>query len=274
MIVSEGESTLLDEYRVMNDSPMSESHKRALVVAYFLSRFDRKGIRALGFDTAVEAFEKLSSQLGVKTSTLKHMRDSFDPYCSQVRVGWHQRPILRSRANVIQAYEELSEAAIAEIVRQVLNNREEAVQQYTAPIGKEDSLTDMSLGENSAFANRLRTGETAETFFVENYPLIETFKGRKLEDTRKLGVGFDFRVSHHSGFQAVEVKGVREAHGYISFTDKEWSTAIAMRTDYILALVHSMDYKPELNLIPNPVERLDIKMRSIESVSVCWNARV
>ena len=29
----------------MPDSPMTETHKRALIVAYYLSRFDRKGVR-------------------------------------------------------------------------------------------------------------------------------------------------------------------------------------------------------------------------------------
>ena len=258
----------------MPDSPMDDAHKRALIVAYYLSRFDRKGIRALKYATALQAFEDIGAKLGVKPSTVKHMRDSFDPYCSHVRVGWYQRPILRSRANVIEAYDELSEAAVAEIVSEILKGKPEDTHQYIAPISGEEADTDVSLDENSAFANRLRTGETAETFFMERFATLPAFQGSKLEDTRKLGIGFDFRALFPSSYQAIEVKGIRAAVGYISFTDKEWSLAQVLNQNYILALVRSLDKEPMLELMPNPTVHLEGKMRSIESVSVCWNAKV
>ena len=255
-------------------SPMTETNKRALIVAYYLSRFDRKGIHALGYGTTSEAFNRLGERLNVKPSTLKQMRDSFDPYCSQVRVGWYQRQILPSRANVIQAYDALSEASVAEIVREILNGTEEATRLFIAPISGEDSSVNLASDENSAFANRLRTGETAETFFMTLFDTLAMFQGGTLEDTRKLGTGFDFRALFPSSYQAIEVKGVIEEHGYVSFTDKEWSIAQLLNHDYILALVRSLDKQPSLDLIPNPTAALVAKMHSIESVSVCWNAKV
>jgi hypothetical protein len=253
---------------------MTEAHKRALIVAYYLSRFDRKGVRSLGYTTFEQAYNQIGEVLSVKPATIKNMRDSFDPYCSQVRVGWYQRPILRSRANVIQAYDELSEAAMAEIVRALLNGGAEGVEQYTAPVSGEETGLELSLDDDNAFTTRLRTGETAETFFMEQFPTLGMFQGSTLEDTRKLGIGFDFRASFSQSYQAIEVKGVREAHGYISFTDKEWSVAQLLNDNYILALVRSLDDKPTLDLMPNPVQHISVKMRTIESVSVYWNARV
>lgn len=253
---------------------MTEAHKRALIVAYYLSRFDRKGVRALGYATAEQAFLEIGKALGVKKSTIKHMRDSFDPYCSQVRVGWYQRPILRSRANVIQAYDETSEAAMAEIVREVLNGKVEAIEQYIAPVSEAGANTELALDDENAFAARLRTGETAETFFMQQFPTLAMFQGSQLEDTRKFGIGFDFRASFPNFYRAIEVKGVREAHGYISFTDKEWSVAQLMRDHYVLALVRALDTKPLLELVPNPCRHIHVKMRTIESVSICWNAKV
>jgi hypothetical protein len=252
---------------------MSDAHKRALIVAYYLSRFDRKGVRALGYTSFVQAFDQIGEVLNVKPMTIKNMRDSFDPYCSHVRVGWYQRPILRSRANVIQAYDELSEAAIAEIVRELLNGTAETAEQYIAPISEETGM-EASVEENNVFANRLQTGETAETYFIEQFPTLTMFQGSKLEDTRKLGIGFDFRASFPHSYQAIEVKGIREARGYITFTDKEWSVARLLNEDYILALIRSLDNKPSLELITNPFERISAKMRTIESVSVCWHAKV
>ena len=258
----------------MSNSPMDEAHKRALVIAYFLSRFDRKGIKALGYASAEKAFSEIGVKLGVKAATIKNMRDSFDPYCSQVRVGWYQRPILPSRANVIQAYDDLSEAAVAEIVREILNGKAENIHQFTAPIGKEEVISKFTIEENSAFVNRMRTGETAETYFMENFPNLERFEGSTLEDTRKLGAGFDFKAQFPTSFQAIEVKGVRKRKGDIFFTDKEWGIAQILKHNYILAIVHSLESAPDLAFITNPAFELVVTMRAIESVSICWNAKI
>ncbi len=253
---------------------MTEPHKRALIAAYYLSRFDRKGVRSLGYTTAEEAFTRIGDALGVKKSTVKHMRDSFDPYCSQVRAGWHQRPILRSRANVIEAYAELGEAAMAEIVHKILEGSAEATQLYTAPIAEAEPDAELTLDETSPFASRMQTGEKAERFFMEQFPSLALFEGSTLEDTRLFGSGFDFRAILPSTYRAIEVKGVVAPHGYISFTDKEWSVAHILRDNYILALVRSLNDQPILDLIVNPVEHVRVKMHSIESVAIRWNAKV
>jgi len=252
---------------------MTDAHKRALIAAFFLSKFDRKGVRSLGYETFDEAFTRIGADLGVKPSTVKHMRDSFDPYCSRVRVGWYQRKILPSRANVIEAYDEVSEEAMIEVVSELFSGDANTIQAYTAPITARDEAGALT-AEDTPFATRLRTGEKAETFFMQEYPHLTLFAGSVLEDTRKLGIGFDFRTSFGSGYYAVEVKGVRDAHGSISFTDKEWSVARILGSDYVLALVRSLDAVPTLDLIRNPVHHVPATMQSIKSVSVCWNARV
>lgn len=258
----------------MQESLMTQAHKRALVIAYFLSKFDRKGVRALGFESFNDAFDKIGQVLDVKPSTVKQMRDSFDPYCSQVRVGWYQRKILPSRANVIQAYDELSEAAMAEIVKQILQSDDAETEAYTAPITATEAQLQSLLDEENVFAARLRTGEKAEAFFMQQYPNLSQFAGSTLEDTRKLGIGFDFRVAFPHSYLAIEVKGITEAQGYISFTDKEWAVAEMLNTDYLLALVRSLDSTPLLEMITAPTSHLKPKMRTVESVSISWSAKV
>ena len=258
----------------MSDSPITPVHKRALVVAYYLSRFDRKGVKALGYQSFTQAFDAIGETLGVKSATVKHMRDSFDPYCSPVRVGWYQRKILPSRANVIQAYNDLSEGAMAQIVREILTGDSANYDLYTTPVVAIDDTKSDLLNEDNPFANRLRTGEKAEAFFMEQYPAIARFAGSTLDDTRKLGIGFDFRVAFSGFYNAVEVKGVIGSSGYISFTDKEWSVAQMLETQYILALVRSLDTTPTLELIPDPARELIVTMRTAKSISVCWNAKV
>lgn len=252
---------------------MNDANQRALIAAYFLSRFDRKGVRALGYSHFTEAFEAIGAALGVKASTVKHMRDSFDPYCSQVRVGWYQRTILPSRANVIAAYHSLSEEAMVGIVRQLLTETSPDVFSYLAPLHKTSLVKESTVDvESTPYATRIKTGEEAEAFFQSYYPQLTVFSGATLEDMRKLGVGFDFRANFPKCYSVIEVKGLRAAQGAISFTDKEWGVAGILEDDYYLALVRSLDTSPELELIKNPIKHVPVTRKTLESVSITWNA--
>ena len=257
-------------------SPMSEPNKRALVVAFFLSKFDRKGVRALGYGTTEEGFADLGEKLGVKKNTIKQMRDSFDPFCSVVRAGWHQRPILRSRANIIAAYDQASFEAMLYVVQTLRapNVSAQDAAPYLAPI--DESVPDAEVAtDDTPYAARIRTGEEAEDIFIAAFPQLAEFNGAGLEDTRKWGTGFDFRVTFPGRWVAVEVKGLREARGVIFFTDKEWGLAGTLQNDYYLALVRPLNDSPKVELLANPVSRLpNITTRTIESVSVLWTARV
>lgn len=262
------------EFPIIPQSPMDDAHKRALIIAYYLSRFDKKGFQALGFRTWGEAYSGVGTALKVPSATIKHMRDSFDPYCSAVRQGWHQRPVLRSRVQVMEAYADLSGNALFEIAQDILSGRDNSSQIYIAPIavvGKKDINI---LDENLAFAARLRTGEIAEEFFRSRYPSLSRFAGMKLEDTRKLGTGFDFRLHGPDTTHAVEVKGIVGRSGSIAFTDKEWSVANYLKSDYILALVRSLESKPVLELTIDPAASLTVIRRSIETVSVYWSTKI
>ena len=153
---------------------MSEAHKRALIVAFSLSKFDHKGVRVLGYDSFSEAFLAIGHVLGVKSSTVKHMRDSFAPYCSLVRAGWYQRKILRSRANVIAAYDEFSEGAMAEIIKALMSAETEQVKIYLAPIGEVADANAIPDDDNP-IAKRIETGGRAESIFMETFSSLESF---------------------------------------------------------------------------------------------------
>ena len=259
-----------------SQSPMPESHKRALVVAYFLSRCDKKGVQALGYQTWGEAYAQIGHNLNVLPTTIKQMRDSFDPYCSPVRKGWHQRSPLRSRVLVMEAYSEVSNDALFQIAHEIVHRTGTALAIYTAPLASvaaADKSADILAG-NLAFAARLRTGEAAEDYFQAQYPTLPQFAGLELEDTRKLGTGFDFRLHGPGILRAVEVKGLVGLSGSVAFTDKEWSVANYLKHDYILALVRSLQTTPTLELRTDPAASLHVTKRSIETVSVYWIAQV
>lgn len=253
---------------------MDDAHKRALVVAYFLSRCDKKGFQALGYKTWDEAFEQIGKRLGVLQSTVKHMRDHFDPFCSPVRVGWNKRPPPRSRVQVMEAYGDVSNEAMYEIVVDILDGTSDVTAIYTAPLAAAGPQDKNVMADNLAFAARLRTGEAAEEYFKAQYPTLPQFAGMELEDTRKLGTGFDFRVHGAGIVRAVEVKGVVGKSGSIAFTDKEWSVAHYLKQNYILALVRSVLDAPALELTIDPATNIAVTKRSIETVSVYWSAKV
>ena len=127
--------------------------------------FDRKGFRTLGYKTWNDAYAKIAEALKVNANTVKQMRDSFDPYCSQSRAGWHQRKLLPSRANVIQAFDEFDEGSMAEIVNRIMFGGEAASELYVAPVTATQSELATLLDENNAFAARLRTGELGRSLF-------------------------------------------------------------------------------------------------------------
>ena len=174
----------------------------------------------------------------------------------------------------MEAYADVSSDALYEIARDILRGNKDATGVYTSSIittGKKDVGI---IGDNLAYAARLRTGEAAEEYFKSQYPSLPQFAGMELEDTRKFGTGFDFRVHGAGMIQAVEVKGVVGVSGSIAFTDKEWAVAHYLKHDYILALVRSLNTTPVLELTVDPATHIVVTKRSIETVSVYWSASV
>ena len=79
---------------------------RAILIGLFLSKFDKKGIEALGFSNFSEAFNTLGLSIGAKPASLKNYRDEFDPLFPNKRMGWHKRytasrGTLRRRATIL-----------------------------------------------------------------------------------------------------------------------------------------------------------------------------
>ncbi len=106
--------------KVLND----KTHD-SLIVAYYLSRADRQALQSLGYKSFTEAFRQLGTILDQKPSTIKNMRDEFDPYFDNERVGWYQRELRASRKEV---FELLKDETIQEVylrVKQILSSYSE-----------------------------------------------------------------------------------------------------------------------------------------------------
>lgn len=57
---------------------MNDNNKKALVIAYYLSRFDKVGVKNLGDENFTKACNDITNMIEVKASTIKNMRGEFD----------------------------------------------------------------------------------------------------------------------------------------------------------------------------------------------------
>ena len=95
--------------------------KDSLTVSYFLSRFNMNAVESLGYHTFREAFDSISRILDQKPSTIKNMRDEYDPYFDNGRVGWYQREMSPSRREIYDLYKTNSEADVELVVKEILS---------------------------------------------------------------------------------------------------------------------------------------------------------
>src|SRR5437868_5898254 len=91
----------------------------AIIVAFYLSKFDKQALQNLGFKNDSEAFETTAKVLGVKKNYIKFRRDEFDPV-HPWRKGW-ERPMDRRIIKSIEALQDLEEPDLREIVQRLLS---------------------------------------------------------------------------------------------------------------------------------------------------------
>ncbi|MFA6550701.1 MAG: hypothetical protein WCT36_05115, partial [Candidatus Gracilibacteria bacterium] len=102
---------------------MRPQNELALIVAYYLSRLDKQGYLLLGYKSFMDATKGVGLILGVKPRTIQGMRDEFDPYHQNNRVGW-ERELRGSRLKILKTFQETDDEALLEIVKEILHNKE------------------------------------------------------------------------------------------------------------------------------------------------------
>lgn len=100
---------------------ITDNNRKATIIAYYFSKFDRDAMRELGYSTLTEAFNELSLKVGKENGYLKLRRDEFDPLTGSHRVGFHRRdanPIVQTFHNGLKRY---SFEELTEIVKSILS---------------------------------------------------------------------------------------------------------------------------------------------------------
>lgn len=92
-----------------------------LIVAAYLSIYDLKGVKALGYSARSKAFEDLGAKLGgYKESYLRNLMNEFDPLTGSQRKGWHGRPPRQRIEDVLRKYQQLSFEDYTNLIKRII----------------------------------------------------------------------------------------------------------------------------------------------------------
>lgn len=251
---------ILDPHRI-------STREKLILAGLFLSKFDKVGLALLGFEGFTEAFNVIGFALGGKPASIKNYRDEFDPLFPNPRAGWHHRAPRAYCARVLKEYESLDIQTFCALIKSFVGYDEKASTEMPKD-GDENE---------SAFARRLITGLAAEHYFESVQTSLPEFNNYVLENTTRLGCGYDFRLKSKTDdpFLAVEVKGLMDKAGGLSLTSKEHNVAETLTDRFYLFVVKNFCEVPFHEVYRNPLAgSLFFEKKKRVTVQISWVASV
>jgi hypothetical protein len=243
--------------------------EKQIVAGLFLSKFDKAGLKTLGFSNFNEAFNAIGFALGAKPASIKNYRDEFDPIFSSSRKGWHKRPMRGYCKDTSEKYKNLSLGDFATMLKSLVYEGGEV--DVLAERADNDQL------KEETFAKRLVTGQAAENYFEMIHPTLPVLAEYSLENVTKSGCGFDYKLSRKNAgeFLAVEVKGLNERRGSIAMTEKEHRVAGMLSDRFYLFVVRNFRENPFHEIYRNPLNSsLSFSRHETKVVQVSWRVTI
>jgi hypothetical protein len=243
--------------------------EKLILIGLYLSKYDSLGLSKLGFESFGEAFNVIGYAMGSKPASIKNYRDEFDPMFPNRRKGWHKRQIRGYCLKVFEEYKSLDLESFTGLVESFFGYDENIRSEFQGKEGQDSS--------ESYFAKRLITGLAAERYFESIQPSLPEFESYVVENTTRLGCGYDFRLrtEGQEDFVVVEVKGLAERMGNLSLTPKEHEVAAALKDRFFLFLVRNFQESPFHEVFQNPLSgRLCFRKNERVIVHVSWLASV
>lgn len=243
--------------------------EKSILAGLYLSKFDAEGLKFLGFDNFTEAFNVIGLALGVQPASVKNYRDEFDPLFPNERQGWHKREIRKYCKDIYDTFHTLNLANFSSLLKDIIY-KDHDLDVLMEEIAKSEGE------KESSFAKRLITGQAAEQYFKDNFLSVDIFKGYNLEDTTKIGCGFDFKLiaEEKERYFGVEVKGLNESSGNIALTNKEHTVADFLKNRYFIFVVKNFKEKPFHQIYQDPIKNLSFNRIENKVVQISWNTAV
>lgn len=251
-----------------NDAVLKRTrlNTEALLLGYAMSRLDADYLHTLGFKTWQTAFAAAAVALSVPPNSIKNLRDEFDPFHSNRREGWTNRPVRPGRQRILDEMATVDDDALLEIVRRILGHDEEAIVEALDALAPAPRVV-------ANVAERLLTGRRAEEYFLAHCAALTGIDPVDIVDRRQDAAGYDFGVQGHAHL-AFEVKGLKTVTGGIQFTDREWVEAERRRRDYALVVVGNLRAEPDAKVFADPFGSVSVSRAVQTSVSVVWRGTV
>jgi hypothetical protein len=242
------------------------TRQKLILAGLYLSKYDSLGLKNLGFENFVEAFNILGYALGSRPASIKNYRDEFDPLVSKKRKGWHKRPTREYCREIFEKYKDLDFESFTGLVKSFFGSDQNAGNRIEPIEGLADDA--------SSFAQRLITGLAAEQYFESRHAGLPEFTDCSVENTTRSGCGYDFRLRRERNrdeFLAIEVKGLKEQTGTISMTPKEYEVASTLKERFFLFVVRNFRESPRHTIFQNPLfSGLAFKRTERVTVQVSW----
>lgn len=243
--------------------------EKLILVGLYLAKYDSLGLKRLGFESFAEAFNVIGYALGSRPASIKNYRDEFDPMFPNGRKGWHKRQMREYCLRILEEYKGLDLESFSDFIKSFVGYDDNAWSSLQAKNERD--------GSASNFAKRLITGLAAEQYFESVQSTLPEFEGFVVENTTRLGCGYDFRLRAEArkDFLVVEVKGLKERMGSLSLTPKEHHVAMTLRDRFFLFVVKNFQESPFHEIFQDPLSsKLQFRKTERVTVQVSWLASV
>jgi hypothetical protein len=248
-----------------SDLKRSRLETEAIVLGYAMSRLDGVYLRYRKVGTWKNAFEEAARALAIRSSSIKNLRDEFDPVHGNQRRGWYQRPLRPNRQRVLDDLKDVSDDALMALVDRIIARDEDATAEAV------DSMAVVPRTAHNV-AERLLTGRRAEEYFLTHSQSLVGIEADDLVDRRQSACGYDFGVTRLPDV-GIEIKGLKNATGEVLFTDREWCEASFRLENYWLVVIGNLDSKPWGKVLRNPHCNLPALCSYQVTVAAVWRAK-
>lgn len=193
---------------------MGNNMEHALIVTYYLSKYET-AYKDLGYRTQKDCFESISRILNIKASSIRNMRDEFDPINDNNRAGFKSRDLSPSRKRIADKYSTYTERELRDIVKSILDAETEILKDLNK-LAKESKI------------------EFNENFAPVDVVLTDDFK-------RELGSHLRKNKSDVEFFNATSV--ITTPSSKTIYVPNQWYLMATYMVDYVKAL---FEYKEHL----------------------------
>lgn len=90
--------------------------EKAIVCGLYLSKFDREGVKRMGFKSISETFRAWGRLLKISPGTIRNHRDFFDAHFPNHRKGWWQAPLPSAQKKMFEKFKDHTIEELSEIL--------------------------------------------------------------------------------------------------------------------------------------------------------------